>query len=293
MFRLLYQPYPTEESVRRRLAKAIAIAAFIGFFLLVFQPFGLDDWQTPAKTFKILGFGGVTLAVMLANYFILPTLLPRFFSDDRWTVGKEIVRVLSFITVIALGNRLYLGWLMHIPLAMGGWLWSIGITFLVGLFPTTGLILFHYITQLKKYSRGAEELPVPMHQSDAGSPAHLPGPVYVTVQLVADNDKDKLEIPARDLLFIESADNYCTIHFLNHAGQVTKRLFRSSLSRLVGQINQPHIVRCHRSFVVNLNQVERVSGNAQGYKLHVMGGQFQIPVARQYNETLVAELKSL
>ena len=118
-----------------------------------------------------------------------------------------------------------------------------------------------------------------------------------TLTLIADNEKDVLKLQPDDLLFIESSDNYCTIVHLKDepvgAGKLLKPLLRSSLSRLETQINRPHIVRCHRSYVVNLNRVERVTGNAQGYKLHLLNGQLQVPVARKYNDTLVTELKSL
>ena len=73
-----------------------------------------------------------------------------------------------------------------------------------------------------------------------------------------------------------------------------KLLLRSSLSRLEAQIiDRSNIVRCHRSYVVNLDRVERVTGNAQGYKLHLFGGQFQVPVARRYNDSLIGQLKSM
>lgn len=113
MFRLLSQPYPTEEPVRRRLIKAALISLFIGLFLLVFQPFGLHDWQTPAKMEKMLGFGLVTFGVMVVDSFLLPWLFPRYFSDSRWTVGKEIIRTLLLLFVIAIGNRIYLGGLQR------------------------------------------------------------------------------------------------------------------------------------------------------------------------------------
>ncbi len=89
-----------------------------------------------------------------------------------------------------------------------------------------------------------------------------------------------------------SRSSTVTVVYLKN-GQPVKPLLRSSLSRLEGQINRPDIVRCHRSFVVNLDRVEKVTGNAQGYKLHLLDGQFQIPVARKYNDSLVAQLKAL
>ncbi|MFC0185517.1 LytTR family transcriptional regulator DNA-binding domain-containing protein [Pseudarcicella hirudinis] len=72
-------------------------------------------------------------------------------------------------------------------------------------------------------------------------------------------------------------------------GQVYKELIRSSLSRLEGQIDNPEIVRCHRSFIVNLSKVASVSGNAQGYKLKLKGYEMLVPVARK-NSDIVKRL---
>ncbi|RYZ20584.1 MAG: LytTR family transcriptional regulator, partial [Sphingobacteriales bacterium] len=94
-------------------------------------------------------------------------------------------------------------------------------------------------------------------------------------------------------LYIESSDNYSTVVYLKN-NQPVKTLLRSSLSRLETQLSgNAVLVRCHRSFIVNLENVEKVTGNAQGYKLHLHEGNFQIPVARKYNDTLVAQLKSM
>ncbi len=297
MAALLNQPYPTESSKARSLVKSVGIGAFVGLFLLVFQPFGLDSWQTSAKALKILGFGGIALVVMLANFLILPVLWPIYFSDKRWTVGKEISRIMAAVIIIAIGNRLYLGWLLNEPVSVGGWLWAMGVTFSIGIFPVIGSITLNYIIRLRRYSLVAGGLPV-----HAPSPHPVPTANGVTnhpdaspdhtVTLIADNEKDTLTLLSRDLLYIESSDNYCTIVYLKN-GQVAKPLLRSSLSRLETQIAQVHIVRCHRSFVVNLDRVERVTGNAQGYKLHLSNGQFQIPVSRQNSDAIIAGLKGL
>ena len=66
--------------------------------------------------------------------------------------------------------------------------------------------------------------------------------------------------------------------------QLFKEIIRSSLTRLEGQIQIKSIVRCHRSFIVNLDKVIKVSGNAQGFKLHLEGTDFMVPVARKYSE---------
>ena len=85
-----------------------------------------------------------------------------------------------------------------------------------------------------------------------------------------------------DLLYIESADNYSSILFKKE-GKREKELLRSSLSRLETQIENPRVVRCHRSYIVNLDHVISVTGNAQGYKLHLGDSGDTIPVARKYS----------
>ncbi|GAB3559612.1 LytR/AlgR family response regulator transcription factor [Spirosoma fluminis] len=301
MVKFFRQPYPSEERPWRQLRKAAIIGLFVGVFLVVFQPFGLNNWETANKAWKVLGFGLVTFLLTAFNFLFWQQLFPKQFSDQHWTVGREILLVTCNILLIAIGNRLYLEWLLGKGQHGGmDWTSTILVTFLVGLFPVTGLVSLRYITQLKKYSQAADELQIhtntpPVDSQPASATTNEPASVNMVhemLTLIADNDKDLVTLPTQDLLFIESSDNYCTVVYLNH-GQPTKPLLRSSLSRLESQIRVSHIVRCHRSFIVNLDKVERVTGNAQGYKLHLLGGQLQVPVARRYNDTLVAELKAL
>ncbi|MBO0948745.1 LytR/AlgR family response regulator transcription factor [Fibrella forsythiae] len=293
--KILRQPYPVPESA----GNEWVIGAFVGGFLLLFQPFGISDWQTSDKILKVLGFGAVTTVVMIL--FDQGTkLLPHYFAEERWTVGKEIAKILTLILFIAIANRLYMSWLVGLSM-QGGWLWAIGITFLLGIFPTVGVVLTNYIIQLRKYEQQASHLA--LHKQPTEQPVQLDNvvnqitleapqkPVNKQIVLTAENEKDMIQLYRDDLLAIESSDNYCTV-FYQKNGTIAKELIRSSLSRLENQLGtETPFVRCHRSYVVNLDRVNRVSGNAQGYKLHLLNGQLTVPVARKYNDTLVAGLK--
>jgi hypothetical protein len=293
MWQLLNQPYPCEDPVRRRWAKAFWIGIFVGLFLLVFQPFGLSVWETPYKTVKILGFGLISFLVTAFINLITPVLFPKQFTNERWTVGWEMLWVMVHIILIALANYFYLNWLIGNPVYAMGLFGMILVTFLIGIFPSAGSVLVNYIIKLKKYQQSASEIPVREHQPDPIT-EKSGEPVFIT--LTAENEKDSLSFPPTELLYIESSDNYSTVVYLKN-NQPVKTLLRSSLSRLENQLgsndNSNRITRCHRSYVVNLEKVEKVTGNAQGYKLHLQGGLFQIPVARKYNDTLVAQLKAM
>ncbi|WP_460673598.1 LytR/AlgR family response regulator transcription factor [Larkinella ripae] len=275
-------------------------------FLLLFQPFGLNLWQTSFKTAKILGFGLISFLVTAGLNFLTPVLLPGQFTNERWTVGREILWITLHITLIGLVNSFYLqlliGNAIHAPDLAG----TIIVTFLIGIFPSAATVIVNYIIRLKKYSESARAIPVPDHPAQNPPAADRPDvpdpqkPAQPLLTLTAENEKDSLSFPGADLFYIESSDNYSTVVYQKD-GQILKPLLRSSLSRLENQLEENEnaatvrqvIVRCHRSYLVNLEKVEKVTGNAQGYKLHLYGGQFQIPVARKYNDTLVARLKAL
>jgi DNA-binding LytR/AlgR family response regulator len=290
----LRQPYPRTEAPRRALIGAVLIGAFVGLFLLLFQPFRLDDWETPNKTGKVLGFGFVTFLVLVFDSVLLPGLFPRFFAEKNWTVGREMLLILSHILLISFGNVAYLNWVQDSTLSLESWLWMLSATLLIGIFPTVGVVLVNYIVQLRRYAGRAQVLSArlpPINVPDRAEQPNEPMPTYLA--LMAENEKDSLTLDPAKWLAIESSDNYCTVYFWKN-GTLAKELMRSSLSRLDGQLkaqlppaatNVP--VRCHRSYVVNMGAVERVSGNAQGYKLHLAAGQLIIPVARKYNDTLV------
>ncbi len=300
MFRILTQPYPSSDlPLSRQVLRAVIIGGFVGLFLLLFQPFGMNTWRTDAKALKILGFGGITFVVTFIHFTIWPKLLPAVFSEQRWTVWKEILFILANILLIALANRLYLIYLTDQHASLPNFIWMLLATLLIGIFPTVGSVLVNYIVQLRKYSQAAAQLPVvphePMPQNELPETTTPIRREVVPLTLVAENEKDTLTLLPAELLFIESSDNYCTVHFLRQ-GQPARMLLRSSLSRLEGQLpQQVHslFVRCHRSYVVNLDQVVKITGNAQGYKLHLQAADYQVPVARKYNDTLVAELKEV
>ncbi len=301
---LLRQPYPRNETAGHAWRLAGIFGFFVGAFLSIFQPFNLNTWDTDYKLLKIWGFGGITFGIMALSSVLIPRLVPRFFAEERWTVGKQISYVLTQILLIAVANQLYLLWLVNGTYS-AGWVWSMGVTLLVGIFPTTGAVLANYIRQLKRYREQAATLSASRVPQQSDSEQRLP-PTGVSnesaptsleaVKLVAENARDSFTLHANNLLAIESSDNYCTI-FYAQKDSLAKALLRSSLSHLESQLAdnqllkvQKSFVRCHRSYLVNLNRVERVSGNAQGYKLHLLDGQLTIPVARKYNDTLLAGL---
>lgn len=252
------------------LIHSLAEGVFLFLFFLFFQPFDMADWHDPDKNLKILGFAAVTTFCTFANRVIFPMFFPRLFEEKNWSVWKEILNVLFLLLCISIGNMLYGSLILKWNLSLNNLLLSFWYVLVMAFFPVVFWVLADYIYKLKKYSK-----PIIIHEkSDEESEDPL--------KLSAENEKDILEIKNKDLLYIESSDNYCTIYFLENQ-KIRKTLFRSSLTRLEGQISDINILRTHRSYIANLTLAERVSGNAQGYFLHLKYDNIVVPVARKYS----------
>lgn len=279
--RFLAQPLPAPEPSRHTVFTSLAAGVFIAGFLIVFQPFGAYAWNSPRKIPVLAGYGVITFAVLLFNGFVLPRLLPSFFREERWTVGREIVFVGLHILSIGLANYVY-GGFVYGNFEREGWQPAqlaamILVTGVVGLFPATGITVFKYLRYLRRYAQPPQ--PAPLTATERAADERR------VVELVAENGKDRLALPLADVLYLESADNYSEIVY-EKAGSLKKELLRGSLSRFEAQVPPGVVVRCHRSYLVNLHRVRRVTGNAQGYKLHLDGLETPLPVARAYSEVV-------
>ncbi len=268
----LTEPYPLRErTFGQSVMHSLAEGLFLYAFFVLFEPFQMSTWHDEHKYLKLAGFALATSLSTLFNREALPRLFPGICRESEWVVWKEIVSTLVVLLTIATANFLYGNWLFHWGFTWIGFLQNFVSVVMIGFFPVTFWVLMDYNLKMRKYSKPIEishvtEKPLPVRN----------------VRLTAENEKDIIEANESDLLFIESSDNYSTVHYLMD-GQLRKELLRSSLSRLEGQLQSERLVRCHRSYIANLSKVEKVSGNAQGFRFHLTGTDQQVPVARKYS----------
>jgi hypothetical protein len=76
----LSQRYPLEENKWKII---IPISLFIAFFMIIFQPFGLDEIQVNYKYMVFAGYGLVTFIILVIDLWIIPTLYPKAFCEEQ------------------------------------------------------------------------------------------------------------------------------------------------------------------------------------------------------------------
>src|SRR5690606_17972154 len=83
-----------------------------------------------------------------------------------------------------------------------------------------------------------------------------------------ENHKVILAIKYPQLVYIKSARNYLELFYLK--GEVlTKELVRMSFKELEEKINDPNVIRIHRSYMVNTSHISSLKKTKKGYALHM------------------------
>lgn len=294
----LNRPYFLETRISKRWSTCFFFSAFVFLFLFIFQPFGLST--LPAGMLSVaLSFALTTFILMsVLNILVLP-LFPRYFLETTWTVQKELYWNVFNVLLIGLGNALCAAFLKMIEVNPYNFLIFELYTITIAVFPITLTVFFKESQLYAKYSKQSAELNVIIKEHHGVEVNINEGlkeqfiklsPTEEVLIIRSENEKDNLELRLNDLIFIQSSDNYVEVHYLVKNDN-QKKLIRTSLKAVAIDFeNNKELFRCHKSYLVNVKKVKHVSGNAQGYKLHLVGTDSLIPVSRLYNMELKQRL---
>lgn len=98
----------------------------------------------------------------------------------------------------------------------------------------------------------------------------------------------KISIMLDNLLYIESADNYTSIYYMNKS-DISHFLLRNSLKWIEEQYaTDTPLTRCHRSFIVNMDKVKILKKIKGGIVVELDAEQTpDIPVSKTYYESFM------
>lgn len=290
IFKILQNPYPLK-SAKSMYTSFVFISTFIVLFLIIFEPWGISFWQNAYKYYYLSGYGLLTLIVLIVFYQISSL----FIKEENWKVWKEISSIVAIVSIISICNIIYSTVVGIMDFNITLMLKIVVATFLLAFFPAIiGTIInynrynIHNLKNAENINKIIEEnrhiQQIKEEKSNINQSIHL--------NLIAENGKDCIKIIVNDLLYIETADNYSKIVFIEN-NQLKNILFRCNLKQIESQNNFSFIARCHRSFIINLKHSINIEGNAQGYKIHLNQCDEKIPVSRNYSQTILEKLKQL
>ncbi len=250
------------------------INLFTSVFLIVFQPFGVNNYDSTHQLSLIFvaamfGFGIVNGLVMAIYEFVIA---PRLFV--RSTTRNDFLKLLLLLPMVSFSTF----WFYNLLGNWHDWKLSSFLGFLrdvsfLALLPIAGVVLYSMYKREKEKNKQLEI-------SDSGRNF---------VWLVSENGKEKLGLELNHLLYLEAQDNYVAIYQLQ-SGHKKKTLLRSSLKRMQQQLVNSSVKRCHRSFLVNLDLVQAVKNKGSYMQLILPQIEEPIPVSRNFVHDIKQQL---
>lgn len=103
----------------------------------------------------------------------------------------------------------------------------------------------------------------------------------------------KLSLTQDKLYYVESDDNYVKVWYTDASGAMKQYMLRCRLKTIEDSFLDSDLVRCHRKFLVNINKVEVLSSEKDGYYLTLdVPGVEPIPVSKTYEESVLNRFNS-
>lgn len=275
MFGFLNRPYPFSFQPARRLKQLLPIGLCVFTFLIIFKPFGLGndpDLMLSAAYFSISGtFIGLLTTV------VIPFLFPSYFNESKWTLKRNLVWSIciyfTFATLMFIAYNMYVIYRYGASSQLNGntYLWWIYINLIFGV--PLGIIvnLVNQYYLLKRHLKIAATINRSIAIEEQDTSGNL---------LELEVDKfNRVQVQVNDIVYVEALGNYINIAY-NHDG-VKKIAIRETITSIEQRIGQPDLIfKTHRSYLVNLKNIEKVTGDSQGLKIHLKDYDKVIPVSR-------------
>ena len=97
----------------------------------------------------------------------------------------------------------------------------------------------------------------------------------------------QLSVTKENLLYIESADNYINVWYMK-SNLPKKLMLRNTLKRTAELLADTNVMRCHRGFMVNMEQVKVLRREKESFYLELgVEGVKDIPVSKTYGEAVM------
>jgi hypothetical protein len=264
----------------------VGVSIFTYTFLEVFKPFGEDL----PESLEVPLYALITFAVMNFNLLLLPRLAPRLFDNAQWTLGKYILfnlyNLVSISLIISISHY-FTRDLADCPPFLTSFAVDLWKTFAIGIFPLV-VITFSLENMLLNQALKAGQQATGRLR-EYRKRAQVEGSSKVTVH---SETRETVDIELTAFLFAQAENNYCELFWLDNE-EVRSKLIRSTLKNLEDQIGKGNILRCHRSYLVNLEQVAEVSGNTNGYRLHIPMVAGDIPVSRTLGKDILERIDQM
>lgn len=271
---------------RSQIIMVLFVSIFAVAFINIFQPFGSDTWIDNNKITTTTYFLWSTLLVSIG---MIVVAISRVIMYNFSRKPSHNITILKYIGWVFIELLLLSGAFTVLALIVKG---NLNLTtddpmeIYVNAIKNTIYILFiPYIICILFFS----------YQNNKIKLRELMGENlgFKSSNLISIRDSRgilQLSVAKENLLYIESADNYICIWY--QKGEVLKKkLLRITMKEISEQLADTNIVRCHRSYLINLDLVKVMRREKENMFLELgVPNVKEIPISKTYGEAVLRRL---
>jgi len=265
--------YLNEKQNIKRLIFFTSLFALI--FINAYSPFGADRWYNLTKL-EFFTYSSLTILIGVLVVVISRILMYHWCARHTINIWQYLIWIVAEIFSMAMAYALFEKlFLKDIRLFTDLLKNSSRNTALVLLLPYSVLWLYFSWRDKKEQIERLEDSP-PFSENSRNM-----------IPFYDDKGILKFSIKKENLLYLESAENYVNICYLNK-GKVSKYLLRDTLKKIEETFSGSEIIRCHRSYMVNFEKVKVIRKDRDGLKLGFDSPSVtDIPVSKTYVNTVM------
>ena len=261
--------------LNQKLILYIGIGLGVVLFVMVFEPFPLDQPDFESRILFASGFGMIIFIII----FLLGIAYPSFVNDnsqeEKYPELLHGIRNFLIWFLSSVSISFYLSFIRSVSLTI----YDVYKIILICLLPPVIIGIYDKMLKLKEQN---EKLALSGEILQKKIEAYNNENANKSIDIFAENSSEKFSFSSSDILYIKSADNYAEIHFMD-GDHLKKRLIRNTLKNIEQQVREySNFIRCHRICIVNAHKIERLVGNCNNHSLIIKGTPEQIPVSRSY-----------
>lgn len=245
------------------------------FFNYLLQPFDVNPEEQKMPYFWICAIHSTTPLVVLLCIAFVYSLIPK--TIDAWKIKHEIVLIFFLVLFTGMSQFLIRDIVYDNP---RNWSWEyfteeVLNSFIAGIFLAPILISINLNRQQLRNQQKANQISASITDGKEIQPNTI-------VAIETEVKSEKFSFDSNSFIYAKAEGNYAEI-FIKKDGKVSKLIKRIPLKNLELQLADfPFIIKTHRSILLNLNYIESISGNAQGYKVQLKDCEELVPVSRNY-----------
>jgi len=258
---------------RLRLLLSISFAIFL--FILFFQPFPLDRFDFDNRLLIMGGFGVIVFVFMYLVPIAFPWIIIRNNQKENEPVLTSYMSGFIIFLLCSVAFTFYLRYVGFVDISF----YIVFKVVLICLAPPAALKLYDINSGLIKQN---ESLISERKKIQKQVEKYEEDNLNKSIEFVSETTTDNLTLLISEVVFIQSADNYVEIAYMD-GDNLRKKLIRNTLKNIEFFIKQySNFIRCHRTCIVNMHYIEKLHQDYSTHWITIKGSNEKIPVSRQY-----------